>query len=215
MRLVEHRLTCIRTLTVGKVVCKKDRNVTWSAPRQSSKSDDGIAAMPWRECALSIVETLRDWQHHSFLPKQEANKILQKQKQKETKRRTGGAIQRLSDKMESEWPESNQRPIDFREYCRHSIQHYSQSLYQLSYTRSVACYLNKLIQYAARASTHTTTHPASHSTSYQRCRVLYHLLRTSLLHTRRYSINRPCTSYGFIFFFDSSQRAVRVQMLNA
>ena len=100
--------------------------------------------------------------------------LAEAERDKETKRQRDGprgASQILSDKMESEWPESNQRPIDFREYCRHSIQHYSQSLYQLSYTRTVACYLNKLTQYAARASTHTTTHPTSHSTSYQPCRV--------------------------------------------
>ena len=48
-------------------------------------SHDGVAAMPWRECALYIVETLQDWQRQSFLPRQEANKDLaEAERDKET-----------------------------------------------------------------------------------------------------------------------------------
>ena len=55
----------------------------------------------------------------------------------------------------------------------HSIQHYSQSLYQLSYTRLSALDIALVTKLDSQASTRTITHPTLHCTSFQPCHVFY------------------------------------------
>ena len=91
---------------VQKRVCKKDSNLTQILSIQGVASDNGLAVTSWRDYAVFTAGIV---QHTASCTDNSKQDLVETQRdERETQ------VKEL--KTKSEWPESNQRPIDFREY---------------------------------------------------------------------------------------------------